>query len=84
MPTAELETRTAELETSRRAVVSCLARAAEYRDDNTGHHIRRVGGFAGIIASELGFDADYVEVLELAAELHGLSVNKDFARGWFL
>jgi len=62
--------RTAELEASRRDVIFCLARAAEFRDDDTGHHILRVGRYAGIIADELGFDTDYVKLIEPAAQLH--------------
>ncbi|MEX0716970.1 MAG: HD domain-containing phosphohydrolase [Planctomycetaceae bacterium] len=62
--------RTADLEASRREVIHCLARAAEYRDDDTGQHILRVGRYARIIAAQLGFVAERLEVLELAAQLH--------------
>ena len=66
----EVRRRTAELATSRQEVIRCLALAAEYRDDDTGHHIMRVGRFAGIIARQLGFEEGRVEILELAAQLH--------------
>ncbi|HEX3656532.1 MAG TPA: HD domain-containing phosphohydrolase [Pirellulales bacterium] len=62
--------RTAELEASRKEVIHCLARAAEYRDDITGRHVIRVGRFAGIIARALGFRPADAEALELAAQLH--------------
>jgi putative two-component system response regulator len=62
--------RTTELAASRHEIVYCLARAAEFRDDNTGHHVVRVGRYAGIIARELGFSDAQVELLELAAQLH--------------
>lgn len=62
--------RTQELEVSRREVVECLARAAEYRDTETGNHVVRVGRFAGIIARNLGFSEDQISNLELAAQLH--------------
>jgi putative two-component system response regulator len=68
----EVRRRTAELAASREGVVNCLARASEYRDDDTGHHVHRVGKYAGIIARELGFDDAHVELLELAAQLHDL------------
>lgn len=68
----EIRFRTAELEISRKEVIRCLARAAEYRDDDTGKHIMRVGGYAGVVASELGFSADEVELLEQAAQLHDI------------
>jgi putative two-component system response regulator len=62
--------RTAELAASRQEVIHCLARAADYRDNNTGHHVIRVGRYAGIIARELGLPEADVESLELAAQLH--------------
>ena len=73
---AELETqvreRTSELAESRRQVIYCLARACEFRDNDTGSHIIRVGKFAGIIARELGYSETQVDSLELAAQLHDI------------
>ena len=66
----EVYTRTAELEASRLQVVHCLARAAEYRDDDTGRHVIRVGKYAAIIARELGLPPEQVNMLEMAAQLH--------------
>lgn len=65
-----VQMRTFELAASRKHVIECLARAAEYRDDDTGRHIVRVGRYAGIIADELGFSADQVDQIEMAAQLH--------------
>ncbi len=62
--------RTAELEASRRELLHCLARASEYRDDDTGHHVLRVGKYARLIAEGLGLDDGYVELIEQAAQLH--------------
>ncbi|HEX8524519.1 MAG TPA: HD domain-containing phosphohydrolase [Tepidisphaeraceae bacterium] len=66
----EVSLRTAELEASRLRVVHCLARAAEYRDDDTGRHVIRVGRYAGILARDLGFGHVHASTLELAAQLH--------------
>ncbi|MCA9266638.1 MAG: response regulator, partial [Planctomycetales bacterium] len=66
----EVRLRTAELEDSRQEVIDCLARAAEYRDGDTGHHVVRVGRYVGIIAREMGFDDEYIDLLEQAAKLH--------------
>jgi putative two-component system response regulator len=68
----QVRARTAELEESRRQVVLCLARAAEFRDDDTGNHILRVGRYVHIIARGLGFSEDQAEMMELAAQLHDL------------
>ena len=64
--------RTAELAASRRDVIHCLARAAEYRDDDTGHHVIRVGRYARVIAGQLGLEANALDVLEQAAKLHDI------------
>jgi putative two-component system response regulator len=66
----EVRLRTAELEKSRLHVVHCLARAAEYRDDDTGRHVVRVGKYAAILARELGLPTEQVAMIELAAQLH--------------
>ncbi|HUP77496.1 MAG TPA: HD domain-containing phosphohydrolase [Pirellula sp.] len=62
--------RTAELEASRLEVIHCLARAAEFRDDDTGQHIIRVGRYARIIGEELGLTNKQLDILEPAAQLH--------------
>jgi putative two-component system response regulator len=62
--------RTAELEEARLDVLDRLAKAAEFRDDNTGQHTRRVGTIAGRIARILSLDAKQVELIERAAPLH--------------
>lgn len=68
----QVRQRTAELAASREEVVHCLARAAEYRDDDTGQHVVRVGKYVGVIARELGFSESRIEVIELAAKLHDI------------
>jgi len=62
--------RTADLAQSREEVIHVLARAAEYRDHETGNHVIRVGRFAGIIARQLGHTDSDVELIEHAAILH--------------
>jgi putative two-component system response regulator len=44
-----------ELVRSRQEAIHCLARAREFRDDDTGHHVTRVGRYSALIANELGF-----------------------------
>jgi putative two-component system response regulator len=62
--------RTAQLEASHQNVIHCLARAAEYRDDDTGRHVIRVGCYAAVIARQLGWDESQVQMLQVAAQLH--------------
>ena len=62
--------RTRELEEAQLEVVTRLALAAEYRDDVTGEHTRRVGRNAAAIAYALGWPEDEVQLLFTAARLH--------------
>lgn len=68
----QVQQRTAELAASRLEVIHCLGRAAEFRDNDTGMHVVRVGRYAAVIAQELGFDERTVELIEHAAPLHDL------------
>jgi HD-GYP domain-containing protein (c-di-GMP phosphodiesterase class II) len=51
-------------------VIERLARAAEYRDDDTGEHIRRVGDLASRIGAALGLPEEEQALLLDAAPLH--------------
>ena len=62
--------RTRALEEARLEVLERLALAAEYRDDSTGEHTRRVGRLAADIASRLDLPESTVELIRLAAPLH--------------
>jgi putative two-component system response regulator len=64
--------RTYELRSAHVEMAERLARAAEYRDDTTGQHTRRVGVLAALVAHELGMPAADVELMQLAAPLHDL------------
>jgi len=69
---SQVQERTREVVESRQHIIYCLARAAEFRDDDTGHHVLRVGRYAGLIARELGFSQRRIELLEQAAQLHDI------------
>ncbi len=64
--------RTRQLQAARREVLERLALAAEFRDDQTGEHTRRVGRLCSVIAESLGEDASFVEAIGTAALLHDL------------
>lgn len=67
---AKVRARTLELEHARLDVIERLGRAAEFRDDATGQHTRRVGAGAAAIARTLGLDDVTVRLIERAAPLH--------------
>ncbi len=62
--------RTAELREARLQVLHRLARAAEYRDEDTGRHTRRVGQTSSLIALALGLPRRQVSQIRMAAPLH--------------
>ncbi len=52
--------------------INRLSAAAEYRDEDTGGHIVRIGLCAASIASKMGLDADAVERIRYAAPMHDI------------
>jgi len=62
--------RTAKLEAAQVEILERLALAAEYRDDDTGEHTKRVGKTAAQIAEALDWSAGDVELIRRAAPLH--------------
>jgi len=62
--------RTADLEATQVEILERLALAAEYRDDDTGEHTRRVGKTAARIAEALDWLLAEVELIRRAAPLH--------------
>jgi putative two-component system response regulator len=66
----EVAIRCTELAEAYREVVHCLATLSEYRDNETGKHIIRVGKYAEIIAKYMGMDPEFVGRISDAAPLH--------------
>lgn len=62
--------RTRALENAQAETLRRLAQAAEFRDDDTGQHTRRVGMLAGMIARKMGLPRDVVQTIQQAAPLH--------------
>jgi putative two-component system response regulator len=64
--------RTHELEEARLEILYRLARAAEFRDDQSGQHTLRVGRVAGRIAQVMGLERTAHELIARAAPLHDI------------
>jgi putative two-component system response regulator len=62
--------RTTDLEEARLDVIERLGMAAEFRDDATGQHTKRVGAMSAAIAQQLGMERDAVDLIRRAAPLH--------------
>src|ERR671912_2341094 len=67
---AKVRERTRELEGAQIEIIERLARAAEFRDDNTGQHTARVGQMAALIAKQIGLPDAQVSLIRRAAPLH--------------
>jgi HD-GYP domain-containing protein (c-di-GMP phosphodiesterase class II) len=67
---AKVVERTHEMHEARAETLHRLAIAADYHDDETAEHTRRVGVSAAEIAVSLGLDADQVSLMGEAAPLH--------------
>ncbi|HXM82931.1 MAG TPA: HD domain-containing phosphohydrolase [Burkholderiales bacterium] len=49
-----------------------LARAGEFRDEQTGYHLIRMSRYSRLIAGALGLERDEADTIELAAPLHDI------------
>jgi two-component system response regulator RpfG len=69
---AQVAQATREIHARERETLIKLAKAGEYRDENTGYHIYRMARFSGLIARELGLPGMECEEIELTAPMHDL------------
>jgi two-component system response regulator RpfG len=63
---------TREVRTRERETLMKLAKAGEYRDQNTGNHIIRMAKYARLIAEELKLTAMECDEIEAAAPMHDI------------
>jgi len=68
--TSELKRALSELEIAQAETVRRLSMAVEFRDEDTGAHIERIGRFSTLLAEHIGMDPDFCERLGHAAPLH--------------
>jgi len=61
---------TEELKAAYEDTIFRLSVAAEYKDQETANHIRRVSYYSAILAEELGLDDQRVETIRWAAPMH--------------
>ncbi|RKX71610.1 diguanylate cyclase [candidate division WOR-3 bacterium] len=47
-----------------------LSTVAEFRDIETGHHIKRISLYSAVLAQKLGLDENRVETIRLASAMH--------------
>jgi hypothetical protein len=66
----ELKRALSELEIAQAETVRRLSMAVEFRDEDTGAHIERIGRFSTLLAEHVGMEADFCATLTHAAPLH--------------
>jgi len=67
---SELKRALSELEIAQAETVQRLSMAVEFRDEDTGAHIERIGRFSTLLAEHIGMDPEFCERLRHAAPLH--------------
>jgi HD-GYP domain-containing protein (c-di-GMP phosphodiesterase class II)/methylmalonyl-CoA mutase cobalamin-binding subunit len=67
---SDLKRALSELEIAQAETVRRLSMAVEFRDEDTGAHIERIGRFSTLLAEHIGMDPEFCERLKHAAPLH--------------
>jgi HD-GYP domain-containing protein (c-di-GMP phosphodiesterase class II)/signal transduction histidine kinase len=67
-----LRERTQELDFSREETIQRLARAAEFRDNETAEHNQRMSHYCKILAEGFGMSAEQCEKIRLASVMHDI------------
>ncbi|MCP3671158.1 MAG: response regulator [Gammaproteobacteria bacterium] len=68
----EINQKTADIEQREKETLLRLARAGEYRDEETGIHVTRMSQYATLIAEELGFSESKCNTIRHAAPMHDI------------
>jgi putative two-component system response regulator len=68
----EISLKTAALKKSFLETVYLLVKAAEFRDEATGHHIERTGHYCRYLAGALGADPEFQDTIFFAAPMHDI------------
>jgi putative two-component system response regulator len=65
-----VEERSRQLFASHRETIERLARAASFKDEVTGAHVRRISHYTAELASALGMPAEFCETIRYASQMH--------------
>ncbi|MDZ4203024.1 MAG: response regulator [Gallionella sp.] len=68
----EVRKATAEIVAREQETIFCLARAAEYRDPETGAHIQRMSHYSRLIARRMALPPDQQDLILEAAPMHDI------------
>lgn len=68
----EVQERTAEIRQREEELAYRLVAASEWRDNETGAHIRRIGLYSATLAEEMGWSKTDVDDIRVAASMHDI------------
>ena len=68
----EVRERTADVRRREEEIALRLVSASEYRDEETGAHVRRIGLYASVLAEALGWDTQTADDIRVAGPMHDI------------
>ncbi len=68
----QVEQRTRQLESAYRDTVFTLVRAAEHKDEETGHHVRRISYYCRTLAQAMDLPVDFHDAIFQASPMHDI------------
>ncbi len=62
--------RTRQLERTKRQILSCLGKAAEFKDNETGFHVVRVARMSFVLARGMGLESGFCRIIRETSPMH--------------
>ncbi|MDE2428694.1 MAG: HD domain-containing protein, partial [Burkholderiales bacterium] len=69
---SQVEQRTAQLQEAYRDTVFTLVRAAEHKDEETGHHVRRISHYCRVLAQAMGLPMAFHDAIFQSSPMHDI------------
>ena len=69
---AQVKERTSELQEAFVESIFTLMRAAEFRDDETGAHVKRISYYTHELAEQIGMDKEFCDLIFYASPMHDI------------
>ncbi len=69
---SQLERTEMRIRRSQEETIHRLARAAEFRDNETGRHLQRMSHYCAVLARRTGLDHDRCELIRIASPMHDI------------
>ncbi|WCP70165.1 two-component system response regulator [Vibrio tubiashii] len=70
--TRQVKDKTVEIARNQLEITKCLARAAEYKDNETGMHVIRMSHYSRLLAKQIGAEESWCDLLFEAAPMHDI------------